>query len=51
MSSFLGTNRTCSETTSRRYKTERPSTGDVVLDFSVSISNLYHHKGNPKDQF
>ena len=50
MSSFPGTSRTCSETTSRRYKTERPST-DVVLDFSVSTSNLYHHKGNPKDQF
>lgn len=47
MSSFPGTSRTCSETTSRRYKTERPST-DVVLVFSVSTSNLYHHKGNPK---
>lgn len=43
MSFFLGTSRTCSET-------ERPSTGDVVLDLSVSISNLYHHKENSKDQ-
>ena len=31
MSSFLGTSRTCYETTSRRFKTERPSTGVVSL--------------------